>query len=108
MSMYAATPAVKRCLETRAHYAHEWYTPLRVQCPGGPAEEPAATPVAPGLCWAESDIVLPGHKFAIRCDLRAGHDGAHEANRRSMGVLTVWSDVEATTPAAADESGAGA
>lgn len=45
--MNPSTIDVRRCPETRAHYAHEWYTPLRVQCPGGPAEtepEPAERP----------------------------------------------------------------
>ena len=30
--------AFKRCPETRAHYQHEWYSPLRQNCPGGPDE----------------------------------------------------------------------
>ncbi|TAJ21811.1 MAG: hypothetical protein EPO65_00490 [Dehalococcoidia bacterium] len=30
----------KRCDETRAHYAHEWYNPIRQNCPGGPDETP--------------------------------------------------------------------
>lgn len=35
----ACVTPVKRCPETRAHYAHEWYDPaLRKQCPGGPDE----------------------------------------------------------------------
>lgn len=35
------TPVTKRCPETRAHYAHEAYDPLRFYCPGGPQEDPA-------------------------------------------------------------------
>jgi hypothetical protein len=37
-------PTHKRCSETRAHYAHEWYNPLRIQCPGGPDETPEEPP----------------------------------------------------------------
>lgn len=37
--MSGFTPSVRRCPETRAHYAHEWYlSGLRVDCPGGPDE----------------------------------------------------------------------
>lgn len=42
--MSAIPETVKRCPETRAHYAHEWYGPLRNQCPGGPDESAPAEP----------------------------------------------------------------
>jgi hypothetical protein len=69
----------------------------------------AAAAVEPGVCWAESGIVWPGRDFSTRCELRAGHAGAHEADRGSMGGTATWTDADLTTPTpAADESGAGA
>lgn len=69
----------------------------------------AATAVEPGVCWAESGVVWPGRDFSTRCELRAGHAGAHEADRGSMGGTATWTDADLTpAPTAADESGAGA
>ena len=74
MSMFAGTPTVRRCPETRAHYAHEWYNPLRIQCPGGPEESttrgtdrPATAALARGL------YDLDRHKW--------GHIGDYESLR---------------------------
>jgi hypothetical protein len=36
--MSSTPPVYRRCEETRAHYAHEWYNPLTTFCPGGPDE----------------------------------------------------------------------
>lgn len=46
-------PTVKRCGETRAHYAHEWYNPLRQNCPGGPDEAPKH-----GLAWENKRNII--------------------------------------------------
>lgn len=56
-----------------------------------------AAPVEPGPCWADSGFVWPGRDISTRCDLRAGHAGAHEADRGSMGGTAVWTDAEAFT-----------
>lgn len=32
-------PRTARCPERRAHWAHVWYDPLTVNCPGGPDED---------------------------------------------------------------------
>ncbi len=49
--------------------------------------DPAEVP--PGPCWAPSPAVWPDG-FARRCELRAGHAGAHECDRGSMGGTVVW------------------
>lgn len=51
-------------------------------------------PVPPGPCWAESPLVWPGREHGPRCDLLAGHDGAHTAD----GGKCVWSNTAAADP----------
>lgn len=63
---FLATPT-KRCPERRDHYAHEWYDPLRNQCPGGPDETCLCTGRPP--CWV--------------CEARAKQD-ALEAGMREV------------------------
>lgn len=70
--MLPATESVRRCPETRAHYAHEFYTPLRTQCPGGPAE----VDVPPGPCPSVREIGPP-LSVTLHCQLLAGHGGLH-------------------------------
>lgn len=45
-----------------------------------------------GPCWADSGHSWPGMPdgVTVRCDLPAGHAGAHEADRGSMGGTAVW------------------
>jgi hypothetical protein len=58
------TPSVKRCPETRAHYAHEWYNPLRHQCPGGPDETTATRQAAADAVLAEAHRLASAHHVA--------------------------------------------
>lgn len=67
-----------------------------------------SAPVDPGPCWADSGIVWPGRNFSTRCDLRAGHLGAHEADRGSMGGTAVWTDANRAQPAPHNEPAASA
>lgn len=55
-------------------------------------ENDAPTPVPPGPCWADSGHTWPGvaEGTTVRCDLLAGHAGAHQADRGSMGGTAVW------------------
>ena len=73
---------VRRCPEKRAHYAHEWYNPLRIQCPGGPDE------TSVGACWHDSGHDGPTGRF--RCELLAGHAGAHQDDRGTWGGKAIW------------------
>lgn len=65
------------------------------------AEAHAAPAVEPGPCWHDSGITWP-NGVAPRCELRAGHAGAHECSRGAMGGTAVWT---ATTPAETKEAG---
>jgi len=48
--------------------------------------------VPPGPCWADSGIAWPEMPdgVTVRCDLLAGHAGAHEADRGVRGGTAVW------------------
>lgn len=80
-----ATPSVRRCPETRAHYAHEWYNPLRQQCPGGPDEtpEPPSVGYVQQAKWGEWEAVCT----AARCGWRhsRGNRTQTDAERRLRG-----------------------
>lgn len=54
-----------------------------------------APAIEPGLCWAEGGVMWP-NGITPRCELRAGHDGAHECGRGSMGGTAVWTEPETT------------
>ncbi|WP_232676709.1 hypothetical protein [Nocardioides sp. R-C-SC26] len=56
----------------------------------------------PGLCWNDSGVTWPDG-FNPRCELRAGHAGAHESNRNGRGGQTVWLDDEQRSVAVLDE-----
>jgi len=45
--------------------------------------------VAPGPCWDNPGITWP-NGGSPRCELRAGHAGAHECDRGSLGGTAVW------------------
>lgn len=53
-------------------------------------------PPPPGPCWHDSGITWPDG-FRPRCELLAGHDGAHQCDRGSKGGTAVWT---VTIPAA--------
>jgi hypothetical protein len=57
------------------------------------AEVEAAVP--PGPCWHDSGITWPDG-FRPRCELRAGHAGAHECDRGAMGGTAVWLETTLT------------
>lgn len=57
--------------------------------------EEAKPLVPPGPCWHNSGVTWPGQNFPVRCDLLAGHDGAHKAPGR-MGGEVVWTNEEST------------
>lgn len=78
-------PEVRRCPEKRAHYAHEfWPSGLTVKCPGGPTE----IEVPPGQCWSDRGSL--GEVGSFRCELLAGHAGAHQANGGSWCGRVTW------------------
>ena len=54
-----------------------------------------SSPPTPGPCWDDSGVTLPGvlHE-TVRCELLAGHAGAHEATRPNGGT-SVWTSGEA-------------
>lgn len=64
------------------------------------AERMDAPHVEPGLCWHDSGIVWP-NSTSPRCELRAGHAGAHECDRGGMGGTAVWTDHPTPTPSTA-------
>lgn len=45
----------------------------------------------PGPCWATAAVLWP-NGVVPRCELEAGHAGAHECDRGSMGGTAVWSN----------------
>lgn len=52
--------------------------------------------VPPGSCWHDSGFPVPGVGVQnYRCTLLAGHAGAHEADRGSLGGTATWTDEEA-------------
>jgi hypothetical protein len=53
--------------------------------------------VPPGPCWADSGITWPNSVATTRCELLAGHAGAHQADRGLMGGTAVWTDAEAAS-----------
>lgn len=55
---------------------------------------PAAV-VPPGPCWHDSGFRKLGTSGTYRCTLLAGHAGAHEADRGSLGGTATWTDEEA-------------
>lgn len=59
------------------------------------AEGRISPPVPPGPCWHDSGVTWPGETASVRCELLAGHDGAHQADRGSRGGTAVWTE---TTP----------
>lgn len=70
------TPSTGRCAETRAHYAHEWYNPLRIYCPGGPdesleVEREACRELNRRILKHESETPMRGHDEDGECCLRA-------------------------------------
>jgi hypothetical protein len=79
MSWEAGVTSVKRCVETRAHYAHEWYNPLRQQCPGGPGENV----VEAGRCGATGPTIVLGDGSSPpqHCCLPHGHGGWHSSDQ---------------------------
>ena len=81
------------CGQKQPHSAHTWRDPgvygsiqIRTerQCAGITAE------VAPGACWNDSGVGVPGLSDGVTylCELRAGHAGAHECERNSG--TAVW------------------
>lgn len=52
-----------------------------------------ATSVEPGPCWHASTYTGPGDT-EFRCELRAGHLGAHECDRGSWGGNAVWTEAD--------------
>lgn len=49
--------------------------------------------VTPGLCWNQpKGTPTWPHGGEIRCGLRAGHEGAHEADRGPLGGTAVWTN----------------
>lgn len=56
--------------------------------------EEAKPLVPPGPCWHNSGVTWPGQSFPVRCELLAGHAGAHEAEGR-VGGHVVWTNEEA-------------
>lgn len=55
-------------------------------------------PVPPGPCWNDSGIPTKfggDQAFTVRCELLAGHAGAHEASRQ-FGGTSVWPNEEVT------------
>lgn len=40
-----------------------------------------AAPVEPGPCWHDSGVNIPTSDATYRCELKAGHLGAHECGR---------------------------
>lgn len=84
------------CGIAEPHSAHEFAAgamfsggaQLLYACPGVPHRP---TPVEPGLCWHDSGF------GGFRCELRAGHAGAHEADRGSLGGSAVWLDEDAAS-----------
>lgn len=66
-------------------------------------------PVPPGPCWHDSGVKWPDQTASLRCELLAGHAGAHQADRGPRGGTAVWTDVTlpttgmAATAAAASE-----
>ena len=88
------------CGQAQPHKAHVWQTPVPFgttaisvtrQCAGAMGEVP------PGPCWHDSGHSWPGETFTVRCDLLAGHAGAHQAER-PMGGTAVWTSDDSTTP----------
>lgn len=85
--------AAHYCGQTQPHAAHTWQTPpiygattfiSTYQCAGATAEVP------PGPCWHNSGgVAWPGQNHPVRCELLAGHVGAHEAEGRAGGHV-VW------------------
>ena len=82
------------CGQKQPHDAHPWHTPpiygaativTNHQCAG------LSNPVEPGLCWHDPGITWP-NSISPRCELRAGHAGAHECDRGSMGGTATWTD----------------
>lgn len=55
--------------------------------------------VPPGPCWHDAGVDWP-NGVRPRCDLLAGHEGAHQADRGLMGGTAVWPAAEPTRPAA--------
>lgn len=48
-------------------------------------------PVPPGPCWNDSGVILPNSlEFTYRCDLLAGHEGAHQADRGPWSGEAIW------------------
>lgn len=74
------------------------------------AEGRVSPPVPPGPCWHDSGTTWSGETYSVHCELLAGHDGAHQADRGSRGGTAVWTETaapaEPSTPAtaAADET----
>lgn len=60
-----------------------------------------AFPVEPGACWHDSGVEWPDGTTP-RCELKAGHVGAHEWQRPSGGTAT-WLETAPTTPTAEDD-----
>lgn len=78
------------CGQRQPHAAHSWETPpiygsasfiVSHQCAG------LSVVVEPGLCWHDSGIGL-SDRDTWRCELKAGHLGAHECERN--GGTAVW------------------
>lgn len=76
--------------------ARAWAVALEQELAEAHAEIQRLRPtVPPGPCWADSGVIWPGRVATTRCDLRAGHAGAHEADRGDLGGHAVWTDSEA-------------
>lgn len=52
------------------------------------AEGRLAPAIEPGVCWHDSGVTWHGETATTRCELRAGHTGAHECVRPWGGTAT--------------------
>lgn len=67
----------------------------------------AVTKPPPGPCWHDSGVTWPGEAQSVRCELLAGHDGAHTAKRPNGGE-SVWTETAPTaTSGGAEGAGEG-
>lgn len=56
-------------------------------------EHHCSLPPVPGQCASAAAVIWPGG-VTPRCELRAGHTGAHECDRGSMGGTAIWIEDE--------------
>lgn len=94
------------CGQSQPHNSHVWAdnpSGLYATCAG---HSGAASEVAPGPCWHDSGQPwIGGNPGAgnIRCELLAGHAGAHVA-KRTAGGESVWpNDPSVSSPASGGE-----